>query len=101
MDADTPVCYANCGSARGHPYPHRPPRSTRTRAQLYKIDTIRNLLYIKGHVPGPKGCYVRVTDAIKGAHFPAPPPVPTFAPEVRWFDWIGGGGLEMTGKREN
>lgn len=28
--------------------------------QLYKIDTERNLLYVKGHVPGPKGSFVRV-----------------------------------------
>lgn len=49
---------------------------------LYKIDTERNLLYVKGHVPGPKGTYVRVSDAIKGAHFPVPPPVPTFVPEA-------------------
>lgn len=28
--------------------------------QLYKIDTERNLLYVRGHVPGPKGSFVRV-----------------------------------------
>ncbi len=49
---------------------------------LYKIDTERNLLYIKGQVPGNKGAYLRVTDAVKGARFPAPPPVPTFVPEA-------------------
>lgn len=49
---------------------------------LYKIDTERNLLYIKGHIPGNKGAYVRVTDAVKGARFPAPPPIPTFVPEA-------------------
>ena len=50
--------------------------------QLFKIDTEKNLLYVKGHVPGNKGCYVRVTDAVKGPKFPVPPPVPTFMPEV-------------------
>ena len=43
-------------------------------------------------MPGPKGAYVRVTDAIKGAHFPAPPPVPTFVPEVGGWADVGGVG---------
>jgi len=33
--------------------------------QLYKIDLERNLLFVKGAVPGHKGTWVRVTDSIK------------------------------------
>lgn len=70
-----------------------PPNTTTSppqKKQLYKIDTEKNLLYVRGHVPGPKGTYVRVTDAVKGAHFPAPPPVPTFVPEVCFWGLVRG-----------
>jgi len=50
--------------------------------QVFKIDTEHNLVYVKGHVPGNKGSYLRLTDAINGAKFPSPPPLPTFVPEV-------------------
>lgn len=42
-----------------------------------KIDPTRNLIYVKGPVPGNKGGMVRLTDARKKA-FPSPPPFPTF-----------------------
>lgn len=32
---------------------------------VHKIDTVRNLIYVRGAVPGAKGNFVRVTDAIK------------------------------------
>lgn len=46
--------------------------------QILKLDTERQLLYIKGHVPGPNGGYIRIRDAVQGAKFPSPPPIPTF-----------------------
>uniref|UniRef100_A0A7S2BM36 Large ribosomal subunit protein uL3m n=1 Tax=Octactis speculum TaxID=3111310 RepID=A0A7S2BM36_9STRA len=41
---------------------------------LYKIDVDRNLLYVKGHVPGQNGGFLRIQDAVKGPKFPSPPP---------------------------
>lgn len=32
---------------------------------IHKIDTKRNLVFVRGAVPGPKGNWVRITDAIK------------------------------------
>lgn len=48
---------------------------------VFKVDTVRQLLYVKGHVPGSAGGFVRVQDAIKGANFPQDPPYPTFHPD--------------------
>ncbi|CCI49906.1 unnamed protein product [Albugo candida] len=52
-------------------------RVTRDNLWIVKIDTIRNLLYVKGSVPGNKGSIVRVTDARKKTP-PVPLPFPTF-----------------------
>lgn len=52
-------------------------RVTRDNLWIVKIDTIRNLLYVKGSVPGNKGSIVRVTDARK-KNPPVPLPFPTF-----------------------
>ena len=41
-------------------------------AWLYAIDPVRNLLYVKGQVPGHKGNFVLVRDAIKGISFEKP-----------------------------
>lgn len=52
-------------------------RVTRDNLWVVKIDTERNLLYVKGTVPGNNGGIVRVTDARKKK--PATPlPYPTF-----------------------
>jgi len=65
-------------------------RVTRDNLQVIKIDPIRNLLYVKGSVPGHKGNIVRVTDARKKRHqftsteddlLSAPLPFPTFFAE--------------------
>lgn len=37
----------------------------RVRNETVKIDPRRDLLFVKGHVPGQNGGFVRVTDAIK------------------------------------
>lgn len=53
-------------------------RSTVQNLYLLKIDPERQLLYVKGGVPGPNGTFVRVVDAVKGPFSPSPPPLPTF-----------------------
>jgi len=46
---------------------------------LYKIDTQRDLLFIKGSVPGPKEGWVRIRDAVyKQIDSKSPPPFPTY-----------------------
>lgn len=49
----------------------------RCNTQVFKVDPYNNLIYVKGHVPGNKGQWVRVTDAVKGPEWPSPPPFPT------------------------
>lgn len=51
--------------------------------QIHKIDAKLNLIYIKGHVPGHKGQYVRIRDAMLKRPFEIhgqtyKPPFPTF-----------------------
>lgn len=50
---------------------------------VYKIDTRRNLVYVKGQVPGQNGGFVRLTDAVKGPQFPpgTEAPFPTYFPQ--------------------
>ena len=38
---------------------------------------MRNLLYVRGAVPGNKGSFIRIADAVKGPFFPSPPPFPS------------------------
>jgi len=45
---------------------------------ILKIDPIRDLLYVKGAVPGSNGTFVRIVDAVKGPFYPSPPPFPTY-----------------------
>ena len=57
-------------------------RVTRDNLKVIKVDPSRNLLYLKGSVPGNKGGMIRITDARKmrkqftDQH---PPPFPTYA----------------------
>jgi large subunit ribosomal protein L3 len=48
---------------------------------IYKIDTLRNLIYVRGALPGKAGTLLRLIDSprrpFKGA---APPPFPTYTP---------------------
>mmetsp|Transcript_14183 Transcript_14183/g.39255 ORF Transcript_14183/g.39255 Transcript_14183/m.39255 type:complete len:443 (-) Transcript_14183:109-1437(-) len=66
-------------------------RKTVQNLRILKIDRGRNLLYIKGHIPGNNGCYVEVRDAVKkplwktqkvqaneDGNAPDRPPLPTF-----------------------
>jgi large subunit ribosomal protein L3 len=44
-----------------------------------QVDAARNLLYVRGQVPGHKGNFVRVRDAVLKTFAQQPPrPVPTF-----------------------
>ncbi len=45
--------------------------------KVVKIDPSRNLLYLRGALPGTNGSFVSVVDAVKGPFFPSPPPFPT------------------------
>ena len=46
--------------------------------KLYAVDAERSLLYVEGAVPGHKGNYVKVKDAIKKNHDDMDLPFPTF-----------------------
>mmetsp|Transcript_11922 Transcript_11922/g.17792 ORF Transcript_11922/g.17792 Transcript_11922/m.17792 type:complete len:318 (+) Transcript_11922:3-956(+) len=50
--------------------------------KILKVDTLRDLLYVKGHIPGNKGHFVRIQDAIKRSEFPANPPFPSYVPKA-------------------
>jgi large subunit ribosomal protein L3 len=45
-------------------------RVTVQNLHVLKIDVTRNLLYVKGAVPGQKGAFLRVQDAVKGPFYP-------------------------------
>ena len=53
-------------------------RATAQNLKVMKIDPARDVLYIKGAVPGANGSFVRIVDAVKGPFFPEEPPRPTF-----------------------
>jgi len=56
-------------------------RKTVQNLQVYKIDPVRKLLYLKGPIPGFSGNWVRVKDAVKSPFtLESPPPFPTFIP---------------------
>lgn len=62
-------------------------RQTVQNMWVYKVDTEKQLIYIRGHVPGPKGDWVRVCDAVKRPGFhrlpdPKAVPFPTIAPDA-------------------
>ena len=57
-------------------------RITVQNLQVLKIDPNKDLIYIKGAIPGPKGSFVEVTDAIKGPYFPSDPHYPTFQGDI-------------------
>lgn len=42
------------------------------------MDPSRDLVYVKGAVPGNNGGFVRMVDAVKGPFAPQPLPFPTF-----------------------
>ena len=55
-------------------------RWTHTHRQLYRlqVDPVRNLVYVKGQVPGHKGNFVEVRDAVMQQHVQPERPFPTY-----------------------
>ena len=53
-------------------------RVTMQNLSVLKVDLDRQLVYVKGSVPGPNGNFVRIVDAVKGPFHPEPPPFPTY-----------------------
>jgi len=47
--------------------------------KVIKICPVRDLIFVAGGVPGPKGTFISVTDAVKGPFWPVEPPRPTFS----------------------
>eukprot|EP00891_Asterochloris_glomerata_P005210 jgi/Astpho2/5210/Aster-04787 len=45
---------------------------------VYKVDPVRNLVYVKGQVPGHKGNFVEVRDAVMQQHVQPERPFPTY-----------------------
>lgn len=56
-------------------------RATVQNLKVLKIDPKRNVLYVKGALPGANGSFVRVVDAVMGPFWPSEPPRPTFMGE--------------------
>ena len=53
-------------------------RATVQNCQVFRVDPVRNLLYVRGQVPGHKGNFVLVRDSVKKGVAQQPPlPVPT------------------------
>jgi large subunit ribosomal protein L3 len=52
-------------------------RITTQNLVLLKVDPLRDLLFVKGSVPGSAGTFIRVTDAVKGPMPPSPLPFPS------------------------
>ena len=59
-------------------------RITVQNLKIMKIDPERDLIYVKGAVPGNAGGFLRVTDAVKGPFYPVPPPYPTCLEGKEW-----------------
>mmetsp|Transcript_4087 Transcript_4087/g.4177 ORF Transcript_4087/g.4177 Transcript_4087/m.4177 type:complete len:291 (-) Transcript_4087:82-954(-) len=57
-------------------------RVTVQNLRVLKIDPQRELLYVKGGIPGGRGTFVRIVDAVKGPFYPSPPPFPTYTGPV-------------------
>ncbi|KAI1107382.1 translation protein [Jackrogersella minutella] len=71
------------GGSRVHPGKKMPGRMGNERVtvqnlQVLKVDNEMGIVVIKGHVAGPKGCIVKIADAIK-----RPPPADTFIAKTR------------------
>eukprot|EP00573_Skeletonema_grethae_P001010 CAMPEP_0201691796 /NCGR_PEP_ID=MMETSP0578-20130828/4857_1 /ASSEMBLY_ACC=CAM_ASM_000663 /TAXON_ID=267565 /ORGANISM="Skeletonema grethea, Strain CCMP 1804" /LENGTH=411 /DNA_ID=CAMNT_0048177059 /DNA_START=37 /DNA_END=1272 /DNA_ORIENTATION=+ len=79
-------------------------RVTKQNLRIVKIDRGRNLIYVKGAVPGNKGEFVEIRDAVKkplfgtvkceGGEDSAFPPLPTFEYE-EGIDGCGEAGFEI------
>lgn len=45
--------------------------------QVYRVDPVRNIVFVKGHVPGPAKGWVYIRDAVK-RNLPEAPPFPSY-----------------------
>ena len=61
-------------------------RVTVQNLKIMKIDPKRDLIYVRGAVPGNPGGFLRVVDAVKGPFYPEIPPYPTDLEERDWSD---------------
>ncbi|KAJ1338038.1 large subunit ribosomal protein L3 [Microdochium nivale] len=71
------------GGSRVHPGKKMPGRMGNERVtvqnlEVLKVDNEMGIVVIKGHIAGPKGCIVKIADAIK-----KPPPAETFIAKAR------------------
>jgi large subunit ribosomal protein L3 len=57
-------------------------RTTMQNLFVLKVDPARDLVYVKGAVPGNAGVFVRIVDAVKGPYYPVPPPFPTYTGDM-------------------
>jgi len=53
-------------------------KATMDGLRVLRVDPEKNVIIVKGCVPGPKGGFLRVTDARSRPRFPNDPPFPTF-----------------------
>eukprot|EP00658_Telonema_sp_P-2_P023681 TRINITY_DN19494_c0_g1_i1.p1 TRINITY_DN19494_c0_g1~~TRINITY_DN19494_c0_g1_i1.p1 ORF type:complete len:213 (-),score=59.75 TRINITY_DN19494_c0_g1_i1:366-1004(-) len=56
-------------------------RTTVQNIEVYKVDVERNLIFLRGSIPGSKGSLLQISDAIKGADAPTELPFPTISLE--------------------
>lgn len=57
-------------------------RTTMQNLFVLKVDPVRDLVYVKGAVPGNAGTFLRIVDAVKGPFYPSPPPFPTYTGDM-------------------
>lgn len=56
--------------------------ATMRNLQVFKVDTKRDLVFVKGTIPGARGSFLRLRDAtFKAWNANAPPPFPTYVPK--------------------
>jgi large subunit ribosomal protein L3 len=57
-------------------------RVTQSKMQVVRVDPVKNLIYIRGTIPGPKNCWVQVRDAWTMPQ-PRKAPFPTHIPSEK------------------
>lgn len=59
-------------------------RVTTQNLKVMKVDPARDLIYVRGAVPGNAGGFLRVVDAVKGPFYPEDPSYPTDLEQREW-----------------
>jgi len=57
-------------------------RITVQNVDVYKVDVQRNLMFLRGSIPGSKGSFLEIRDAVKGPNSPSELPFPTISLEA-------------------